>query len=311
MLTAGALGSAPPMPRSTLLWGSSVSKKKNSIPKAPSELPARGWRDVLRRTLAAMTEKNMSVIAASIAFYEVWAFFPALAALVILVGIFFGERAVSRLLSWIRIDLPGNVDAIVVGQLKAIAQHSRGIFSLTLAGALVFWFWSAMRGMRGLIQALNVVYGENEERPFWRRQVLALWLSCFGGGLFLTAIGLILWLPPYVTHQGEEIAFVALAPSRWPFLILLLMISLSVVYRYGPCRLKAKWRRVTWGATTSATVIVVGSFLFSYYASQYARLDPLLGSLGAITIFLFWSYLNVLAILLGAQINAELEQKLR
>jgi membrane protein len=279
--------------------------------KGPSELPARSWRDVLRRTWVAMSEKNMSVIAAGIAFYEVWAFFPALVALVIIGGVFFGEGAVVRLLSWIRIDLPESFDVVVVSQLKAIAQQSRGIFSLTLVGAVLFSFWSAMRGVRGLIQALNVVYEEDEERPFWRRQLLAFWLSCFCGGLLLIAISLIVSLPPYAAHGGEKISFIVLAPSRWPFLILLLMISLSVIYRYGPCRLAAKWRWVTWGATTSATVIVVGSFLFSYYASQYAHFNPLLGSLGAITIFLFWSYLNVLAILFGAQINAELERKLR
>jgi membrane protein len=88
------------------------------------------------------------------------------------------------------------------------------------------------------------------------------------------------------------------------------MISLSVIFRYGPSRPAAKWRWVTWGATTSATVIVVGSFLLSYYASHYAHFNPLLGSLAAVTIFLLWSYLNVLAILFGAQINAELERKL-
>lgn len=278
--------------------------------KAPSELPARGWREVLRRTWIAMSATNMSVVAAGIAFYEVWALFPALVALVILGGIVFGEDAVVRLLSWIRIDLPESFDVVVVGQLKAIAQQSRGISSLTLVAAVLFSFWSAMRGVRGLIQALNIVYGEDEKRPFWRRQVVAFWLSCFSGGLLLIAISLIVSMPPYGARKGDEIAFIVLAPSRWPILILLLMISLSVIFRYGPSGAAAKWRWVTWGATTSATIMVVGSFLFSYYASHYALFNPLLGSLGAVTIFLLWSYLNVLAILFGAQVNAELERKL-
>ena len=127
--------------------------------------------------------------------------------------------------------------------------------------------------------------------------------------MLLLAIGFIVGMPPYAFRKDEQIALTVLAPSRWPVLILLVMISLSVVYRYGPCRPAAKWRWVTWGATASATIVVVGSFFFSYYASQYAHFNPLLGSLGAVTIFLLWSYLNVLAILLGAQINAELERK--
>ena len=153
-----------------------------------------------------MSATNMSVIAAGIAFYEIWALFPALVALVILGGIFFGEGAVVRLLSWIRIDLPETFDVLVVGQLKAIAQQSRGISSLTLVGAVLFSFWSAMRGVRGLIQALNIVCGEDEKRPFWRRQVVAFWLSCFSGGLLLIAISLIVSMPPYGARKNDEIA---------------------------------------------------------------------------------------------------------
>lgn len=253
----------------------------------------------------------MTVLAAGIAFYEIWALFPALVVLVILGGILFGEAPVIRFLSWVRVDMPESFSVVVIGQLKGIAQQSRGISSLTLVGALLLAFWSAMRGLRGLFQALNVIHGEDEQRPLWRRQLLALWLSCFAGCLLLVAISLIVSVPAYPSPTGEASPLTVLAPSRWPFLIALLMISLSAIYRYGPCRPAAKWRWVTWGATASATVIVVGSFLFAYYAAHFAQYNPLLGSLGAVTIFLFWSYLNVLAVLLGAQINAELERKLR
>ena len=276
----------------------------------PSELPARGWRNTLRRTWEAMVATNMSVIAAGIAFYAVWALFPALVALVIIGDVLVGEPAVVHLLSWIRIDLPESFDIVVVNQLKAIAQQSRGISSVTLASAVLFSFWSAMRGVRGLMQALNVVHGEEERRPFWQRQLVAFCLACFSGCLLLVAIGLIVSMPAYGAHDGDEIALVVLAPSRWPFLILLLMISLSVIFRYGPSGPTAKWRWVTWGATGSAIIIVVGSFLFSYYASHFGHFNVLLGSLGAVTIFLLWSYLNVLAILFGAQVNAEFEHTL-
>jgi membrane protein len=257
-----------------------------------------------------MGARNMSVIAAGIAFYEVWALFPALVALVIVGEMVFGDAAVAHMLSWIRIDLPESFDVVVIGQLKAIAQQSRGISGLSVAGAVLFSFWSAMRGVKGLIQALNLVHGEDEKRSFWRRQLVALGLACFSGALLLLAICLVVALPPYHTPRGDEITFVILAPSRWPVLTLLLMISLSVIFRYGPSGLAAKWRWVTWGAAGSAIIIVVGSFLLSYYTSHFAHFNPLLGSLGAVTIFLLWSHLNVLAILFGAQVNAELERKL-
>ena len=137
-----------------------------------------------------------------------------------------------------------------------------------------------MRGMRGLIKALNVIYEVEEQRGFWHRQALAFAFCCFGGGFLLIAIGLIVGMPPYISGSESKTAFIILAPSRWPILILALMISLSVLYRYGPSRRAAKWRWVSWGATASATTWVAGSFLFSYYASRYTRLNSLLGSLG-------------------------------
>jgi membrane protein len=257
-----------------------------------------------------MSANNMSVIAAGIAFYEVWALFPALVGLVNDGQMIFGDAAVTRMLSWIRIDLPQSLDVVVIGQLKAIAQQSPGISSLTLAGAVLFSFWSAMRGVRGLIQALNIVYHEEETRSFWRRQAVALALSCFCGVLLLVAIAMIVTLPASGSSPGGEVAFFILAPSRWPVLILLLMIGLSTIFRYGPSGPSAKWRWVTWGAAGSATIVVIGSFVMAYYASHFTHFNPLLGSLGAVTIFLLWSYLNILAVLFGAHVNAELERKL-
>jgi membrane protein len=254
-----------------------------------------------------MFVNHEAVLAAGIAFYEVWAFFPGLVALVIIGGTLFGDEAVGHLLSWIGLDLPKSVDIVVVGQLKSVAALSRGVSTGALAGAVVFSFWSAMRGVSGLMRALNAVYHLEETRPFWRREALAFLLSCLGGSVLLIALGLALGMPASAAAHGETIALVLLAPSRWPVLIVLLFISLAIVYRYGPARQVGRLRWVTWGATTSAIGIVLGSFVLSYYTSRFNLFNPLLGSLGGVTLFLLWTYLNVLAILLGAHINAELE----
>ena len=89
----------------------------------------------------------------------------------------------------------------------------------------------------------------------------------------------------------------------------MLMVSLSALYRYGPSRPTAKWRWVSSGAVASAIIWIAGSLLFSYYTSQFSHLNPLLGSLGAVTLFFLWSYLTVLTVLLGAQVNAEMERQ--
>jgi len=280
-----------------------------SAAASPSEITNRGLRAVVRRSWHAMAAQNVSIIAAGIAFYAVWAFFPAMVAAVVLGGLLLGQSEILHLLSAIRIELPKGVDSLIVEQLTAITRHSRGFSSLTLIAALLLAMWSAMRGMKGLIEALNMVYQEKEKRSFLHLQVLAFLLACLGGVFLSIAIILIVAVPIYRSPTDEEIAFVLFAPSRWPILILAIMTVLSVLYRYAPSRRKVKWRWVTWGAALSATIWVLGSFLFSYYASQYGHLNPLLGSLGGITIFLFWCYLTVLTVLFGAQINAELERE--
>src|SRR5207247_7749087 len=147
-----------------------------SAAASPSEITKQGLRAVVRRAWHAMAAQNVSIIAAGIAFYAVWAFFPAMVAAVVLGGLLLGQSEILHLLSLIKIELPKGVDALVVEQLTAITRHSRGFSSLTLIGALLFAMWSAMRGMKGLIEALNMVYQGKEKRSFIRLQLLAFLL---------------------------------------------------------------------------------------------------------------------------------------
>ena len=262
----------------------------------------------MKRTWRAASSQHSSLTAAGIAFFGVWAFFPALAALMALGGLLFGRSEILHLLSRVRIDLPESFDVVVVGQLQAIASHSRAVSGVTLIGSLVIALWSSMRAMRGLIAALNSIYGEEEKRTFWYRQALIFAFTCFGGVFLLIVLALILAIPPWVTGAKEP-TFAFVAVTRWPTLIVMLMISLSALYRWGPSRPTAKWRWVSSGATASAIIWVAGSLLFSYCTSQFTHLNPLLGSLGAFTLFFLWSYLTVLTVLLGAQVNAEMERQ--
>lgn len=275
---------------------------------SPAEISQRGWRDVLRRSSRAMAAQNMSLSAAGIAFYMVWAFFPALAMIVVLAALLLGKAEVLAWLSSVRHDLPDSFNIVVTSQLGAIAERSRGLSIVIVLGAFAFSLWSGMRGARALIAALNLVYHERERRSFWHRQALALGLCLLGGAFVLGAITLIVGLAGLDFRLASLTGPALLAPTRWPVLIVATLLLLSAAYRYGPCRRVAKWRWVTWGATFSATIWVTGSALLSYYAAHYAQFNPLLGSLGLVMVFLFWCYLTVLIVLLGAQINAELER---
>ena len=256
-----------------------------------------------------MIAQNMSLAAAAIAFYMVWAFFPALAFIVVLAASLLNKAQVLGWLSLVRLDLPDSFNIIVTSQLDALAERSRQLSVITILGAFAVSLWGGMRGARALMAALNLVYKERERRRFWHRQALALALCLVGGGFVLSALALILGLAGMEFPEDSSGAMRLLAPSRWPVLIVAMLLALSVAYRYGPCRRVAKWRWVTWGASVSATIWVAASSLLAYYAAHFTHLNPVLGTLGSIVLFLFWCYLTVLTGLFGAQINAELERQ--
>lgn len=272
----------------------------------PAEISSRGWRDILWRSVRAIAEQDISLAAAGIAFFAVWAFFPAIVVLVVTMAIVLGRSQVLWLLSQIRLDLPDAFNAIVTSQLDAIAQHSRGISVATIVVAMALSLWGGMRGVHGLIVALNRVYGQEEKRPVWRRHAIALLLCVLAGTFLFAALLLIVGLAGSGAISANAVR--PLAPSRWPLLVLALMLLLAVLYRYAPCREVPKWRWVTWGAVVAGAIWLVASYALSYYAAHYGSLNPLLGSLGSVVLFLFWCYLSVLALLLGAKINAELER---
>lgn len=275
-------------------------------PQAPAEITQPGWRHLLGRTWRVASSQHSSLIGAGIAFYGAWSFFPAVAALVALAGLLFGPDDVLKFLSSLRSDLPESVSVIVVGQLTRIASHSRTLSSLTLIGALVLALWSGMRAMRGLVGALNLIYQEEEKRPFWHLHLLVFLFTCFGGVFLLIVFSTILVFP--VRAHGGLLSD-SLAFARWLVLVAAVMLSLAALYRYAPSRRKARWRWVSWGATASAVIWAVVTLFFSYYFSRFTGFNPLIGSLGAVVLFFFWSYVTVLTILLGAQVNAEIERE--
>ena len=139
-----------------------MSRRFHRALRSPAEFTKRGWREVLTRTGQAMSAHNMPIVAAGIAFYMVWALFPALVALVLLGITVLGEQEMLHLLSRIRVDLPSSVDAVVGAQLSAIARQSRAFSSSAFIGSVAVALWGAMRGARGLIEAMMRFYEDTD-----------------------------------------------------------------------------------------------------------------------------------------------------
>jgi membrane protein len=206
--------------------------------------------------------------------------------------------------------LPGSVTSFLADQMQAVALASRGHVGIGLGGAILAALWGALSGASGLIEALNVAYREEEGRSFLRRKGTALAVALAGGVFMLLALFLLAMLPLVLDRWSSGATFrMMVSLARWPALAALCTVALALLYRRAPCRRAAKWRWVLPGALAATAVWLVATTGFSFYVSHFPSYNHTLGLLGTIMMLLTWSYLTAFAVLLGAELNAELERQ--
>jgi membrane protein len=288
-----------------------MSRKKDRYgrdARRPYHIPWRGWWQVAQRVLSESGRDNLSVVAAGCAFFALFAIFPALSALISIYGLTADPAIVEQQFGLLADVLPAQAYDVVIEQIRRIAEASGRSLGWSLALSLGLAFWSANAGTQALFAALNIAYEEPE-----RRSLFKFYLSAFtftlagilGGVIMLFAI---VYLPIVFAVAGYSHAFeLFIRVARWPFLALLVLCLLALLYRYGPCRRTAKWHWVSIGSLFATTVWLLASAAFSLYVSNFAHYDRTYGSLGAVIILLFWLYISFYIVLLGAEINAELE----
>jgi membrane protein len=197
---------------------------------------------------------------------------------------------------------------MMIEQIRRIAEASGQALSWSLVLSLGLALWSANAGTQAMFAALNIAYEEPERRSLFRFYLSAFTLTIIGilGGVIMLLA--IVYVPILFAVVGFSSAFEFLVRvGRWPLLALLVLGLLALLYRYGPCRRSPKWHWVTVGSLFATTVWLFASAAFSLYVSNFANYDKTYGSLGAVIILLFWLYISFYIVLLGAEINAELE----
>ncbi len=275
----------------------------------PQEIPKKGWWDIAIRVKKRISNTNLSVLAAGVGFYALLSVVPGLVALISIYGLMADPIDVENLFASFQSVMPGEVHTLLKDQITRISANSHAAGWGLLLG-LVLALWSGSAATKALMQALNVAYHEDEKRGFIRFNAIALGLTLAGVASVLVSLGLIAGIPAALKFIGlESFAKTLINILRWPLLLALAMTSLAVLYRYAPSREEPKWRWVTWGAVLATLLWVGGSALFSLYVSHFGNYNKTYGSLGAIVVVLLWLYLTGFAILLGAQINAEMEHQ--
>jgi membrane protein len=274
--------------------------------------PARGWLDIARRVKDQIKRDRLSIIAAGVAFYGLLAIFPGLVALVATYGLVADPAQIERHVASLSAILPPQAAEVVMNQLRDLASTNRAALGLGAIGGLLVALWSASSAVRTLMEALNIAYDEEERRGIIRFYGTALLLT-FGGVIaVILAIALVVGLPAFLNLMGLDwLIEIVVSFARWPILALLAIVAFAVIYRFGPSRSKPCWRWVSWGATAAVALWILGSALFSLYVTRFGNYNETYGAAGAVVILLMWFLLSSYAVLIGAEINAEMERQTR
>ena len=273
---------------------------------APETIPPLGWRDILWRVLEGILADRILYTSGGVAFFTLLAFFPAVATIVSLYGLVTDVSTIREHLTLLESILPDGAIKLIGDQMAHIAGQRGTLSSVFFIVAL----WSANSGVAALFDAFNVIYKEKERRSLLRLYGTTF-LFTFGWIAFmLAAIGAVIVVPLVLTFMGMSTpAERLLSILRWPVLLIVVILGLAALYRYGPSRRSAKWRWVTWGSTVAAVLWILTSMLFSWYVASFESYNRLYGSLGAGIGFMVWIWLSVVVILIGAELNAEMEHQ--
>jgi membrane protein len=276
----------------------------------PGEIPRRGWFAILKRVRAEVKQDNVTLLAAGVAFYAMLALFPAIIAVVTVYGMVADPAQVESQVGGFAKSLPSGADQLLTEQLKSVTSAGRQSLSIGLAVSLLAVLWAASGGVQGLVKGLNLVYDERETRGFLKLRGLSLLLTVGAIVMAVLAVALIAVFPAVVDDLGlGQAGELAASIARWVVLALLLLLALAVLYRYAPNRANPRWRWVGWGAVVALVLWLLGSVGFSWYVDNFGKYNQTYGALAAVIILLLWLFLSAFVVLLGAELDAEIERQ--
>jgi membrane protein len=280
--------------------------------KAENPTGIRGieWRDLLLRVKEKLVHDNVSLVSAGIAYYGLLAFFPGVAVLVSLFGLVADPTDLATHVE-IFPALPAEAKEILTRHLHRVVSSSGTALGLGFVSGLFLSIWSASRATKALLTAMDIAYDQTETRGFVRRNALAVLITAallltLTAGLLVTTL-----LPTGLRYLGLPILqTIAAQTLPWLFLFGGYMLSLSFLYRHGPQRATPEWRRVIPGCVVATLLWLLSSLLFSAYVASAGRYNDVYGAMGAVVVLLLWFWISAFAVIVGAELNAELEHQI-
>ena len=279
---------------------------------SPTDLSKRDYVAIVKRAAKAAKKDHITNLAAALAYY---AFLAIPATLLIAAGVFglvAGPGAVTTVMDKLNGIVPAQVTTLIQGSLTRLTEKNGTSISLIAVGG-VLDLWSLSGAMQNVMWALNLAYGRDESRGFVKRRLLAAAMAVFALMAFALVFGLLV-LGPHISHWignavGNTTAVqVAWWAAQWPILIGGLLLAFSVVLYLGPDVEHRRWQFVSLGAVVAVVVLLIASGAFAFYVSKFGSYNKAWGSLAAVVVMLTWLWLSAVALLFGAEINAEAER---
>jgi len=273
-------------------------------------MPAAGWLSAFKRVWGSLGPDHLSTLSAGVAFFTLFAIFPAIGALVMLAGIVIQPPQLQDIIQSLAAALPQEAAQIIIDQVQEIVSDDNTALGVALVISLLVSLFSASSGIRTLMDGLNAAWKETEKRSFLVYYATGIALTLFVIAGFILASILTIAIPVALeTLPVPPWLDTLLTWIRWPIFALLAIFGLGVIYRYGPSRRPAKWRWLSPGALLATLLWVGASLAFSAYVRNFGSYTETYGALAGVVILMTWLWLSAFIVLLGAELNAALEHQ--
>lgn len=278
-------------------------------PAAAEDAPALrpGLKSYLLYLYQRINDDRVLALGAGVVFYGLLALFPAITAFVSSYALFADTQTIAGHLSLIEGTMPQEAFEIVRDQVIRVITASAGGLSVAFVFSLLVALWSANAGLKAAIDALNIIYRVKETRSFLRLNLVSLTMTLGAIAVLLVALGAVVVFPLVLAYFGWSMSESFAALLRWPALFVMLLLGLSVLYRFGPDLEHPQWRWISPGNVFAAATWIAGSLALSWYLANVANYAATYGSLGAAIGLMMWMWMTSIVVLVGAELNVARE----
>ena len=291
-----------------------ASKSNNRGREAtkPHQIPIAGWKDIGKRVFAQMKLDHVQIVAAGVAFYFFLALFPTIVAAISIYSLVLEPSQIQEQFDNLSLMLPQQAFGMISEILTPVLEQSNSELGWGLVISILISLWSANKGTSALFEGINIAYDENDDRGIIKKNLLTLLFTLAAVVIGFLSLLIVIFFPLLIGKVGLPIQIENILDwSRWIVLAIVLVLSLSMIYKIAPNRNNPQFGWVSWGAIFGTVVWILGSILFSWYVQNFGSYDDLYGSFAAVVILMLWLFLTAFIVLIGAEINSEMEHQTR